>query len=172
MKERCSHVAVAVLSLTLAGIHSIAYGGPAQQDTSASFDIVPHHAAISVPSLEESIAWYHEMLGFEVVHQVTAGADANITIALLQRGDCYLELFQVAGAAPLPEYRSSPTADLAVHGTKHFAFEVTDARGAAGILAAKGAEIAMGPIENATEIFFFVRDNAGNTFEIIQYKVP
>jgi methylmalonyl-CoA/ethylmalonyl-CoA epimerase len=153
-------------------IHSVAYARAAQQDTSASFDIAPHHAAISVPNLEESIAWYHDMLDFEVVRQVTAGAGANITIALLQRGDCYLELFQVAGAAPLPEYRSSPTADLAVHGTKHFAFEVADARRAAEILAAKDAEIAMGPVENATEIFFFVRDNAGNTFEIIEYKTP
>ena len=28
----------------------------------------------------------------------------------------------------------------------------------------------MGPVENATEIFFFVRDNSGNAFELIQYK--
>jgi hypothetical protein len=27
----------------------------------------------------------------------------------------------------------------------------------------------MGPVENATEIFF-VRDNSGNAFELIQYK--
>ena len=136
------------------------------------FEITPHHTGISVPNLEESIAWYQNMLGFGVVRRVTAGADASIRIALLQRGDCYLELFQVAGAKPLPDYRSSPTADLAVHGTKHFAFEVADARGAAAALMAKGAEIAMGPVENATEIFFFVRDNAGNTFELIEYTTP
>lgn len=125
------------------------------------FEITPHHTGISVPNLEESIAWYQNMLGFGVVRRVTAGADASIRIALLQRGDCYLELFQVAGAKPLPDYRSSPTADLAVH-----------ARGAAAALMAKGAEIAMGPVENATEIFFFVRDNAGNTFELIEYTTP
>ena len=28
----------------------------------------------------------------------------------------------------------------------------------------------VGPVENATEIFFFVRDNSGNAFELIQYK--
>ena len=63
-----------------------------------------------------------------------------------------------------------PTADLAVHGIKHLAFEVGDARAAAAALKAKGAEIVFGPNENATEIFFFVRDNAGNAFELIQFN--
>ena len=134
----------------------------------ADFEITPHHAAVSVPNLEESVAWYQRMLGFEVVRRVAP--NANINIALLRRGNCYIEVFQVANAEPLPESRRSPTADLAVHGIKHFAFEVGDARGAAAALKAKGAEIVFGPNENATEVFFFVRDNAGNAFELIQYK--
>jgi catechol 2,3-dioxygenase-like lactoylglutathione lyase family enzyme len=77
----------------------------------------------------------------------------------------------VAGAPPLPESRRSPAADLAVHGIKHFAFEVADARAAAAALKAKGAEAVMGPVENPTEIFLFVRDNSGNAVELIQYKV-
>jgi hypothetical protein len=28
----------------------------------------------------------------------------------------------------------------------------------------------MGAVENATEIFFVVRDNSGRAFELIQYK--
>ena len=56
------------------------------------------------------------------------------------------------------------------HGIKHFALEVADAREAAAALKARGAEVVMGPVENATEIFFFVRDNSGNAFELIQYK--
>ena len=132
------------------------------------FEIKPHHTGISVPNLEESIAWYQKMLGFQIVRRVSP--NANIAIALMRRNDCYIELFQVANAQPLPEYRRSPTADLAVHGIKHFALEVADARGAAAALKARGAEVVMGPVENATEIFFFVRDNSGNAFELIQVQ--
>jgi hypothetical protein len=103
-----------------------------------------------VPNLGESIAWYQKMLGFEIVRRVNP--NGNVAIGLLRRNDCYIELFQVANAQPLPESRRSPTADLAVHGIKHFALEVADARGAAAALKARGAEI------------------SGNAFELIQYK--
>lgn len=39
------------------------------------------------------------------------------------------------------------------------------------LLKAKGVDAVMGPVENATEIFFFVRDDSGHAFELIQYKV-
>ena len=32
------------------------------------FEIKPHHTGISVPNLEESIAWYQKMLGFQRNH--------------------------------------------------------------------------------------------------------
>ena len=170
MKGLVPRLAEAVVTLVMMGTCGVALAQTPSPSNGASFDISPHHAAISVPNLEESVAWYQRMLGFEVVRRVAP--NANISIALLRRNGCYLEIFQVAGAQPLPESRRNPTADLAVHGIKHFAFEVADARGAAATLKARGAEVVMGPVENATEIFFFVRDNAGNAFEVIQYKAP
>lgn len=140
------------------------------QDNDAGFNIAPHHVGISVPNLEESIAWYHEMLGFEVVRRMKQAANPEMIFALLQRGDCYIELFQVVDGKPLPEYRSDPTADLYVHGTKHMAFQVKNVRSAAETLKAKGAEIALGPVENLRAVFVFIRDNSGNTFELIQFK--
>lgn len=134
------------------------------------FDITPHHIGISVPNLEESVAWYEEMLGFEVVRRSERETESDTEIALLQRGDCYIELFEIPGAESLPEYRRDPSADLRVHGTKHFAFQVADAHAATEILRAKGAEIAMGPVDNPRAVFVFVRDNSGNTFELIEYK--
>lgn len=134
------------------------------------FDIRPHHTGISVANLDESIAWYHKMFGFEVVSRNTQDANPKMTFALLRRGDCYIELFQVVDGKPLPEYRRDPTADLYVHGIKHFAFQVKDARAAAAALKAKGAEIAMGPVENDRVVFVFIRDNSGNAFEMIQFK--
>lgn len=137
------------------------------QEGGPDFEIKAHHVGISVPNLEDSIAWYGRMLGFEVVRRVSQDA---MTFALLRRGDFHIELFEVADSQPMPEHRRDPTADLGVHGTKHLAFEVDDARAAAAELEAKGADIALGPIENERSIFVFVSDNSGNTFELIQPK--
>ena len=61
----------------------------------ASFEITPHHAGISVLNLEESVAWYQRMLDFEVVRRVSA--NPNVSIALMRRGSCFIELLQIAG---------------------------------------------------------------------------
>ncbi len=134
---------------------------------SAGFEIKAHHVGISVPNLDESIDWYGRMLGFEVVRRVT---QEGMTFALLRQGEFHIELFELADGQPMPEYRRDPSADLRVHGTKHLAFQVADARAAAAELEAKGAVIAFGPVENERSIFVFVSDNSGNTFELIQPK--
>jgi methylmalonyl-CoA/ethylmalonyl-CoA epimerase len=138
------------------------------QNDRVGFEISHHHIGISVPNAEESAAWYHKMLGFEIVTRMKQGTEMNIVH--IKRGNCYIELFQVAGAKPLPEYRRDPTADLHVHGLVHFAFQVSDAMAVVKELKSKGAEIVMGPIDNPGIVFAFVRDNAGNCFELIQYK--
>ncbi len=134
------------------------------------FEITPHHIGISVPDLEASVAWYQEMLGFEVLRLREREEEGQSSIALLRRGGAFIELFEIPGAAPLPEYRRDPSADLRVHGTAHFAYQVEDAMAALEILRSKDAEIVMGPVDNPGAIFFFVRDNSGNTFELIEYK--
>ena len=138
------------------------------QDDRVGFEISHHHVGISVPNAEESAAWYHKMLGFEVVTRMKQGA--GMTVVHIKRGNCYIELFQIAGAKPLPEYRRDPSADLRVHGLVHFAFQVSDVLAAIKELKAKGAEIAMDPVDTPGVAFAFVRDTAGNCFEMIQYK--
>lgn len=138
------------------------------QDDRVSFEISHHHVALSVPNAEESAAWYHKMLGFEVVTRMKQGA--GMTVVHIKRGNCYIELFQIAGAKPLPEYRNDPSADMRVNGLTHFAFQVSDVPAAIKELKAKGAEMAMDPVDTPGVIFAFVRDNAGNCFELIQYK--
>jgi methylmalonyl-CoA/ethylmalonyl-CoA epimerase len=171
MKKRM--VAIAFTLLLFVGaiaMNSSIFAGPAQ-DSSVGFEITHHHVAISVPNAEESAAWYKKMLGFEVVTRMTQGeGDKKMFIVHVKRGNCYIEIFQVTGAKPLPEYRRDPTADLGVHGTVHFAFQVSDVPAAVKELKAKGAEIAMGPVDTTGVAFVFIRDNAGNCFELIQYK--
>ncbi len=138
------------------------------QDAAVGFQITHHHVGISVPNAEESAAWYHKMLGFEVVTRMKQGAD--MTVVHIRRGNCYLELFQITGAKSLPEHRRDPSADLRVHGTVHMAFQVPDVFMAVKELKEKGAEIAMAPVDTPGVAFAFIRDNAGNCFELIQYK--
>jgi methylmalonyl-CoA/ethylmalonyl-CoA epimerase len=142
----------------------------AAQSDGVGFDIKIDHVGISVANLEESVGWYVEMLGFELVRPINRNPDSAMTIAQIRRGDFNIELFEIEGAAPLPEYRLDPSADLRVHGLAHFAFEVGDAIAVMEELEAKGVEIVLRPREGGGPAFFFVADNSGNTFEFIQRR--
>lgn len=129
-------------------------------------DIRPDHFGISVPDLDASIAWYGHMFGFELEmrrHLPVAGAD----IAFLRRGDFRVELFQVAGAAPLPPERREPNQDLLTHGNKHICFRVENAPRAVALLRERGADIVFEKTIDGTPMAF-IRDNAGNLIELIQ----
>jgi methylmalonyl-CoA/ethylmalonyl-CoA epimerase len=137
------------------------------QSDSVGFDIRIDHVGISVENLEESVEWYVAMLGFELVSPINRNPDSAMTIARIRRGDFNIELFEIEGAAPLPEYRRDPSADLRVHGLAHFAFAVDDVRAVQAELEAKGVEIVL-PLSDGRQNFFFVSDNSGNSFEFIQ----
>jgi methylmalonyl-CoA/ethylmalonyl-CoA epimerase len=154
-------------ALLIGGFLMMSATSAVAQDNKVSFEITHHHVGISVPNAEESAAWYQKMLGFEVV---TRMKDAGMTVVHIKRGNSYIELFQVDGAKPLPDYRRDPTKDLGVHGTVHMAFQVSDVFAAVKELKAKGAEVAMAPRDTPGIAFVFIRDNAGNCFELIQYK--
>jgi catechol 2,3-dioxygenase-like lactoylglutathione lyase family enzyme len=131
-----------------------------------SLDFKHHHGAMSVPNLEESIAWYQRVLGFNVearFHIAKIPAD----VAMLRRGPLRIELFQVPDAHPLPEDRRQPDSDNRTHGNKHVAFAVQDAELAERQLRARGADVAM-VVKAAHGAGFFIRDNAGNLLEFCQ----
>ena len=135
-----------------------------------SFEIMANHVGIAVPNLDEAIAWYHRMLGFELVRKMSKDADPKMVFALIRRGNFNLELFQVDDFKEMEAYRFDPTADLYVHGVKHLAFEVKDAVAAANELKAKGAKILLGPVVTPGATYVFIADNSGIPFELIQFK--
>lgn len=125
-----------------------------------------NHCAISVPDLEESIRWYEEKFGFTVLDRSEIPG-ADIKVAHLQGVGFVLEIFEAAGAAPLPEDRKYPNRDLKTHGNKHFSFGVRDAQKASKALEAMGVEIAMIAEVDGT-YGVFIRDNTGNLIEIFE----
>ncbi len=132
------------------------------------FKLKADHCGISVPDLEASIVWYCDMLGFSVEQRFALDA-VPFKAAFLRRGDFRIELFEVAGAAPLPEERRHPNQDLRTHGTKHIAFVVQDVRAVFAELKQRGVDVAM-------DVFVvegigpggFIRDNAGNLIELLE----
>jgi methylmalonyl-CoA/ethylmalonyl-CoA epimerase len=125
-----------------------------------------HHLGLSVPDLESSIEWYERVLGFSLEKRVYV-EPIPAQVAFLKHGSFRIELFQVEGAAPLPDQRRVPNLDLRTHGTKHLSFVVEDVAVLAQELKALGADIAM-LVQVPGRRTLFVRDNAGNLIEFVQ----
>ena len=170
MKKTATLKIMGMVVLTFLGVIAMTGTSESVQESPVSFMITPHHVGISVPNAEESAAWYKKMLGFEEVMRMNENAANKMKVIHISRGDAYIELFEVEGAKPLPEYRRDPSTDFTVHGLKHFAFQVTDAMAIFKELREKGADIVMEPRDTPGIVFGFVRDNAGNCFELIEYK--
>lgn len=83
--------------------------------------IKPTHTGISVGDMDEAIAWWHDLLGFELVSRDTYDFMDNMEIAFVRLGDFEIELFCSPKARQLDQAYDS---DNTVIGTKHAAFEV------------------------------------------------
>jgi len=129
-------------------------------------DFTFHHGGVSVPSLDAAIDWYGQVLGFAVEKRFYIEA-ARAQAAMVKKGALRFELFEVEGAAPLPEDRRSPPADLRTHGNKHLAFRVDDLDAFLAEMAAKGADIAF-VVREAFGRGCFLRDCAGNLIEFVE----
>jgi methylmalonyl-CoA/ethylmalonyl-CoA epimerase len=129
-----------------------------------------HHAGVSVPDLDASIAWYRAVLGFEVEKRFSIPS-IPADVAMLKSGPLHIELFQVPEAKPLPEERRSPDTDVYTHGNKHVSFGVRDVQAFAEELRRRGADIVW-VREMAHGSNIFIRDNAGNLIEFVQETKP
>ncbi|MDE2436477.1 MAG: VOC family protein [Sphingomonadales bacterium] len=125
-----------------------------------------HHGGVSVPSLDAAIAWYGSVLGFEVEKRFWIEAARSHT-AMLRKGPLRFELFEVEGAAPLPEDRRHPPRDLKTHGNKHLAFRVDDLEAFLAEMESKQVDIAFVVREEFGK-GCFIRDCAGNLIEFVE----
>jgi methylmalonyl-CoA/ethylmalonyl-CoA epimerase len=125
-----------------------------------------HHGGVSVPSLDEAIDWYGRVLGFEVEKTFYIEAAKSRT-AMVRKGPLRFEIFEVEGAAPLPEDRRFPPRDLKTHGNKHVAFRVEDLEAFLTEMEEKQADIAF-VVREAFGKGCFIRDCAGNLIEFVE----
>lgn len=125
-----------------------------------------HHGAISVPDLEQAIAWYGDILGYEVEKRFDV-KPANARAAMLRRQNMRIEVFEVRDGNPLPEDRRIPVRDLLTHGNKHVAYRVDDMEEAISQFEEKGVEIVF-VVREAFGKGCFIRDCAGNLIEFVE----
>jgi catechol 2,3-dioxygenase-like lactoylglutathione lyase family enzyme len=94
-----------------------------------------HHTAVSTPNLERALAFYRDLLGFEVLSEfawpvgtevadrITGLKGSSAKAAMLRAGNIMLELFQYETPVPKPGHPVRPVCD---HGITHVCLDVTD----------------------------------------------
>ena len=136
----------------------------------STLDFWYNHGGLSVPDLEAAIGWWRTVLGFEVAERFPIPS-IPAEVAMLCNGPLHIELFQVAGAHPLPAERREPDTDVLTHGNKHVAFAVESVQPFAAELRRRGADIVwVREMKHGSNIF--IRDNVGNLIEFVQASRP
>ena len=148
--------------------------------TTASFQIVAaDHTGITVSNLERSLAFWRDVLGFELSHrahhtgelagEVTGVEGAEILIAVLKGYGHKIELLQYLAPAGRSRVKLRPC-DI---GSVHVAFTVDNLDAVIEVIAASGWKTAGKPQTlksgpNAGKRVIYVRDPEGTTIEFMQ----
>lgn len=125
-----------------------------------------NHYAISVADLEESIAWYQRVFGFELLDRSEIPG-TGVKVSHMQAPGFLLELFCAPDSAPLAEERRVPNLDFLTQGNKHISFGVPDAHCLLEEFRALGVNIALIAEVDGT-YGVFINDNTGNLIEIFE----
>ena len=135
-----------------------------------------HHIAISTPDLERLVAFYRDVLGFEVIEefdwekgdqaadQVIGLKDSAAKAVMLKGGSFHLEIFEFQSPPPKPVDPNRPVCD---HGLTHFSFEVTDVQAVYDRLKKAGVRFNCPP-EKLGDLgtAIYGRDPDGNVIEL------
>jgi catechol 2,3-dioxygenase-like lactoylglutathione lyase family enzyme len=127
-----------------------------------------HHIGIVVESVEASVTWYVDNLGFERLY--TFGWP-GVQAAFIGRGSLKIELFQNEQATRMAEDRRRAETNLRIGGINHFAIEVVDLDETVAALQEKGVEVVSPPREvpnSGGSRFAFVHDNEQMLIELFQ----
>mgnify|MGYP001820367829 FL=1 len=136
-----------------------------------------HHVAIGVPDFQQGLAFYRDVLGFEVVQSGSfkgdnPEADAAIGLpdtsaemAMLKASNAYIEMWQYTN--PHPEDHRSRPCD---YGYPHFALQVDGIQAEYDRLRAAGMEFVGDPVDFGTTSAIYGKDPFGNVIEIYEIR--
>jgi len=125
-----------------------------------------NHFAISVADMEESIAWYERVFGFQVLDRSEIPG-TGIKVSHMQAPGFTLEIFCAPDSNPLPEDRTIPNRDLLTQGNKHISFGVPDAHILLEEFEKLDVKVAfIAEVDSTYGVF--INDNTGNLIEIFE----
>jgi catechol 2,3-dioxygenase-like lactoylglutathione lyase family enzyme len=136
-----------------------------------------HHTAISTGDFERALAFYRDLLGFEMVSELNwpAGVELADTITglegsaarsvMLRASNSSIELFEFASPAARPGDARRPVCD---HGITHIALEVDDIDVEYERLKAAGMSFHCPPQDLGASRVTYGRDPDGNVLELWQ----
>jgi catechol 2,3-dioxygenase-like lactoylglutathione lyase family enzyme len=137
-----------------------------------------HHMAISTPDLDQSVAFYRDLFGFQPAFDFSWDAsnenfkrthsepETAGRVVMLERDNARLEVFEYARPAPRRRDSAPRNGD---HGLCHFSFEVSDIDAEFERLVAGGMEFLSEPVPQANIKCCYGRDPDGNLIELIEY---
>ncbi len=161
-------VLIAFVSLSLI-ILSMLQPAQSQIDSSSLNSLSPHHVALSVPYLEETIQWYQDKLGFRTSLRREL-PQFSTQQAFLELNGFRIEFFERENSARTQPSPTNVPDDLLVQGYKHIAFAVNDIDAVAAELKQRSVEVVLAPVvdEEIRLKVCFIKDNNGNLIELVQ----
>ena len=134
------------------------------------------HTAISVPDLDRALAFYCDLLGFEIEintrwennadNDTVIGARGTVgKNALIKAGGTRIELFEYVNPIPQVQDAARPVWD---HGITHLCFAVDDIHAEYSRLKTAGVVFNSEPVAMGRWYFVYGRDPFGNIFELKQ----
>ena len=136
-----------------------------------------HHLAVSTIDLERAVAFYRDLLGFELVTRFSwpkgsPAADRLLDLpdsaaqaALLSAGNAMIELFQFESPTPKPGDPNRPVCD---HGLAHLCILVSDLDEEYERLKTAGMKFHCPPQQDRTMKVTYGRDPDGNVVELLE----
>jgi len=136
-------------------------------------DLTAHHFAVTVSDLDESVAFYRDVLGLEILTRFSVGGDAFATgvgidgasadFAHMDAGDARVELVEYT-----PEGDDCDDVQLHQPGATHLGLEVEDIESVYASLPDDVETIAEPQKTESGTTILFVRDPDGTLVELLE----
>ncbi|MEM9190304.1 MAG: VOC family protein [Myxococcota bacterium] len=137
-------------------------------NAAASTDWVADHVCIGVPDLDQAIAWYDRVLGFEVDLRWTVPELPGFRLAYIRKGNFRIELIDSGDAVHTPVQPMAFEEFLRLPGFSHVCFRVPDVDAASDAIRQEGVAFELEPTDfpDVGRRVAFFRDVFGNFLEL------
>ena len=127
------------------------------------------HVMISTANYDETIAWYTEKLGFQIVQEWTVPEFEGVQLAYIELNGFVIEVVSTPEAFQEEKIPGDLATALGDRGYGHLAFLAADVDAVAEALEARGVVLVVPPTSfpDAGRRLIFIQDNNGNYIEFL-----